>query len=478
MTVPALGPLSVSGFTHTWFFLYLLVILALVGLSDGDGGRRRACGLPRRWSCSNALPPSGGRSAPARGPAVGRAALLTTAMPAPPLICVSRANRAVVMLVIDVSESMVATDVAPSRIVAARQAGKHDLEQQTEPERGERNPCHRQRRRRPIEPAPRRTADATRSPHRDFPPPPRSTTPTSSRVAGTRSATREAPAGRPRSCSPSRRGRTTSHANTVPRAADRGRARAGAARCLRAARSGWRGRASGPPGAAWINRKTSADTMSSSGSAWATGRGEIAPPHSFSAASISHSCTFQKIPVLVGFPLKLRARPERRRASYVVQRDLRHGLRDDRCASRSSRLRVRRDRRSGRTRRGARERVVLEVVDVPSGRRRAIGGEKRGDLRVGRHLPPVQHRVESPLEPDRADRRAVLELDPDVDADVAQLLFDGLRDVFADGVAGLRDQRERERAAVPLRGCRRARRVQPASSSRRARLPDRNRYTA
>ena len=32
MTVPLLGPMTLSGFEHAWYFLFLLVILGLVGL--------------------------------------------------------------------------------------------------------------------------------------------------------------------------------------------------------------------------------------------------------------------------------------------------------------------------------------------------------------------------------------------------------------------------------------------------------------
>ncbi|MDT5249421.1 MAG: Ca-activated chloride channel, partial [Mycobacterium sp.] len=31
MNVPLLGPLAMTGFAHAWYFLYLLVILALIG---------------------------------------------------------------------------------------------------------------------------------------------------------------------------------------------------------------------------------------------------------------------------------------------------------------------------------------------------------------------------------------------------------------------------------------------------------------
>jgi Ca-activated chloride channel homolog len=35
MTVPMLGPLTASGFAHKWCFLFLLVVLGLVGLYVG-----------------------------------------------------------------------------------------------------------------------------------------------------------------------------------------------------------------------------------------------------------------------------------------------------------------------------------------------------------------------------------------------------------------------------------------------------------
>jgi Ca-activated chloride channel homolog len=32
MTLPLLGPMTLSGFAHAWFFLFLLVVLGLVAL--------------------------------------------------------------------------------------------------------------------------------------------------------------------------------------------------------------------------------------------------------------------------------------------------------------------------------------------------------------------------------------------------------------------------------------------------------------
>ena len=32
MTLPLLGPMSLSGFEHPWFFLFFLVVLGLIGL--------------------------------------------------------------------------------------------------------------------------------------------------------------------------------------------------------------------------------------------------------------------------------------------------------------------------------------------------------------------------------------------------------------------------------------------------------------
>jgi Ca-activated chloride channel family protein len=62
---------------------------------------------------------------------VASLALLTTAMAGPTHDIRVPRNRAVVMLVIDVSESMVATDVAPNRLAAAKEAGKRFADELT-----------------------------------------------------------------------------------------------------------------------------------------------------------------------------------------------------------------------------------------------------------------------------------------------------------------------------------------------------------
>jgi Ca-activated chloride channel family protein len=119
--------LSVSGFTNAWFFLFLVVVAAMVaGYVLVQRARRRrvlrfanldllqavSTPRPRRW-----------RHLPA-ALLVASLALLTTAMAGPTHTVRIPRNRAVVMLVIDVSESMVATDVAPNRLAAAKEAGK------------------------------------------------------------------------------------------------------------------------------------------------------------------------------------------------------------------------------------------------------------------------------------------------------------------------------------------------------------------
>ena len=125
--MPLLGPLSLSGFADAWFFLCLIAALGIVVVYAHSLRRRRKSlrfanmavlesvrpkHVPKRW-----------RHVPL-ALSVAAVALLTTAMAGPTADVRVPRNRAVVMLVIDVSESMAATDVAPSRIAAARAAGK------------------------------------------------------------------------------------------------------------------------------------------------------------------------------------------------------------------------------------------------------------------------------------------------------------------------------------------------------------------
>ncbi|MFG1933235.1 VWA domain-containing protein [Mycobacterium sp. NPDC048908] len=134
MTVPLLGTLGVSGFSNAWFLLFFVIIGALlVGYVVAQRVRRRrvlrfanlellqsvAPRRQRRW-----------RHLPA-ALLVASLALLTTAMAGPTHDVRVPRNRAVVMLVIDVSESMVATDVAPDRLTAAKEAGKRFADELT-----------------------------------------------------------------------------------------------------------------------------------------------------------------------------------------------------------------------------------------------------------------------------------------------------------------------------------------------------------
>jgi Ca-activated chloride channel family protein len=128
MNVPLLGPLTLSGFANSWFFLYLLVVLAALGgyIAVLLARRKRVIRFAN-MELLEKVAPKRARTRWRHVPAallVAALALLTTAMAGPTHDIRIPRNRAVVMLVIDVSESMAATDVAPSRIEAARQAGK------------------------------------------------------------------------------------------------------------------------------------------------------------------------------------------------------------------------------------------------------------------------------------------------------------------------------------------------------------------
>ncbi|MBB3606710.1 Ca-activated chloride channel family protein [Mycolicibacterium sp. BK556] len=134
MTLPLLGPMTLSGFEHPWFFLFLLVIAGLVGLyiivqyarqkrilrfANMELLESVAPKRPTRWRHLSAIL------------LIASLVLLTIAMAGPTHDVRIPRNRAVVMLTIDVSQSMRATDVEPSRLAAAQEAAKQFADQLT-----------------------------------------------------------------------------------------------------------------------------------------------------------------------------------------------------------------------------------------------------------------------------------------------------------------------------------------------------------
>jgi Ca-activated chloride channel family protein len=127
MTVPVLGPMTLTGFAHPWFFLFLLVVLGLAALYiiAQVARQRRMLRFANMELLDSVAPkrPTRWRHLPAIL-LIASMALLTIAMAGPTRDVRIPRNRAVVMLVIDVSQSMRATDVQPNRMVAAEEAAK------------------------------------------------------------------------------------------------------------------------------------------------------------------------------------------------------------------------------------------------------------------------------------------------------------------------------------------------------------------
>ena len=134
MTLPFLGPMALTGFAHPWFFLFLLFVAGLVALYVITQFARQkrilrfanmellesvAPKRPNRWRHLSAIL------------LICSLVLLTIAMAGPQNDVRIPRNRAVVMLVIDVSQSMRATDVEPSRLAAAQEAAKQFADQLT-----------------------------------------------------------------------------------------------------------------------------------------------------------------------------------------------------------------------------------------------------------------------------------------------------------------------------------------------------------
>jgi Ca-activated chloride channel homolog len=134
MTLPLLGPLTLSGFAHPWFFLFLLVPVGLAAIYVAvQLARRRNVLRFANMELLESVAPKRStrwRHVPAILLAVSLV-LATIAMAGPTHDVRIPRNRAVVMLVIDVSESMRSDDVPPSRLAAAKEAGKQFADELT-----------------------------------------------------------------------------------------------------------------------------------------------------------------------------------------------------------------------------------------------------------------------------------------------------------------------------------------------------------
>jgi Ca-activated chloride channel homolog len=135
MTIPLLGPVSLTGFSHIWWLLFfVLVVLGLAGLYVVAqlARRRRLQQFANTELLDSVAPhrPSVWRHLPAA--LLGISLLFCTiALAGPTYDQRLPRNRAVVMLAIDVSQSMRATDVEPDRLTAAKEASKKFVDELT-----------------------------------------------------------------------------------------------------------------------------------------------------------------------------------------------------------------------------------------------------------------------------------------------------------------------------------------------------------
>jgi len=134
MNVPLLGPMSLTDFAHPWFLLFLLVAAALVAfyVIVQLSREKRILRFANMELLESVAPkrPTRWRHLPAIL-LITSLVMLTIAMAAPQNDTRVPRNRAVVMLTIDVSQSMRATDVEPNRLVAAQEAAKQFADQLT-----------------------------------------------------------------------------------------------------------------------------------------------------------------------------------------------------------------------------------------------------------------------------------------------------------------------------------------------------------
>jgi len=135
MTIPLLGPVSLTGFQHIWWLvLFVVVVLGLIGLYvfAQAARRRRLQQFANAELLDSVAPkrPTQWRHVPAVLLAIALL-LCTIALAGPTYDQRLPRNRAVVMLVIDVSQSMRATDVEPDRLRAAQEASKKFVDELT-----------------------------------------------------------------------------------------------------------------------------------------------------------------------------------------------------------------------------------------------------------------------------------------------------------------------------------------------------------
>jgi len=134
VTLPFFGAMSLSGFAHAWFFLFFVVVVGLAALYVvmQVARQRRMLRFANMELLESVAPKraSRWRHVPAILLVVSLAAL-TVAMAGPTRDVRIPRNRAVVMLVIDVSQSMRATDVQPNRMAAAQDAAKQFADELT-----------------------------------------------------------------------------------------------------------------------------------------------------------------------------------------------------------------------------------------------------------------------------------------------------------------------------------------------------------
>ena len=127
MTLPGIGPLPLYGFQRPAMLVFALVPLALLGMYVVVQARRQR--RLHRFTEAN-VPQSLWRHIPI-AVSVLCLALLTVALATPTHDMKIPRNRAVIMLVIDMSQSMRATDVEPTRLKDAEQAASQFASQLT-----------------------------------------------------------------------------------------------------------------------------------------------------------------------------------------------------------------------------------------------------------------------------------------------------------------------------------------------------------